>query len=139
MFFSTTPSAFRQSQPCTLENGTIIYFGNKNLDCSCLAPIKADPDFAGPGIIASFIFISWLTIIIAAIPTGYALLKSWQRTTGPYRAWKWLVANLQFEPVEDKAHRASAFIATPERAPVRDSVATKGSESASDLGKVAGD
>jgi hypothetical protein len=136
MFFSTTPSAFRQSKPCTLQNGTIIYFGNSNLDCSCLAPIKADPDFAGPGIIASFIFIAWLTIIIAAIPTGYALLKSWQGTTGPNRFWKWLVANLQFEPVEEKGIRTSTLVAALERAPVRDSVATNGSDSRSDLGKV---
>jgi hypothetical protein len=135
MFFSTTPSAFRQAQPCTLENGTLIYYGDKNLDCSCLAPIRADPDFAGPGLIASFIFICWLTIIIAAIPTGYALFKSWQTIAGPNRLWKWLIANLQFEPVEDKCRRTSELVAAPERLPARDSVAIRGSDSGSDLGK----
>jgi hypothetical protein len=128
MFFSLTPNAFRQPTPCALDNGTTVYFGNDDLDCSCLAPIRADPDFAGPGIITSFIFIAWLTIIISSIPTGFALLKSWQRTPGPYRFWKWFIANLQFESVEGQYRQSVIVDEERSKLPVRDSVASGNSD-----------
>jgi hypothetical protein len=128
MFFSLTPNTFRLPEQCALENGTIVYFGNNDLDCSCLAPIRADPDFAGPGIITSFLFIAWLTIAIAALPTGFALIKSWQQTPGPYRIWKWLVSNLQFETVEGKNRQSLPIDERPTHLP-RESVASGNSDS----------
>jgi hypothetical protein len=111
MFLSLNPGIFKHPQNCTLDNGTSIYYGVSKIGCDCLASIPADPDFAGPGIIAAFIFIAWLTIAIAAIPTVYAVWQSWLGIdeTGWKRFWKWLVINLSFEPVEHKK-RDSALI-----------------------------
>jgi hypothetical protein len=134
MFFTTTPNALRHPQPCSLENGTTVYYdgSNKNLDCSCLAPIKADPDFAGPGIIASFVFICWLTIIIAAIPTGYALFNSWGRTTGSFRFFRWILANLQFEPIEDSRRKSTSLSRPPLRHSNAKDIGDSGSDSSTD-------
>lgn len=133
MFFSKLPFAFKSPKPCILNNGTTIYYGSSALDCSCLADIRADPDFAGPGVIAAFIATCWLTIIIAAIPTCYGLWISWTRTEGPWRFWRFLWANLQFEDVEQAGtRRRNTFLATPKRPVLRDSDLTSGSKSDSD-------
>jgi hypothetical protein len=100
MFFSTSSNAFRNPKPCPQPNGTLVYYGNHNLDCTCLSQIRADPDFAGPGLIASFIFVCWLTIFVATIPTGYSLVRTWQRTPGPRRFWRFLYASIKFEPLD---------------------------------------
>ena len=100
MFFSTSANAFRNPKPCPQPNGTLVYYGNHNLDCTCLSQIRADPDFAGPGLIASFIFVCWLTIFVSTIPTGYSLVKTWQHTPGPQRFWRFLYAAVKFEPLD---------------------------------------
>jgi hypothetical protein len=105
-----------------------VYYGNHNLDCSCLSHIKADPDFAGPGLIASFIFVCWLTIFVATIPTGYSLVKTWQRTPKPNRVWRFLYAAIKFESPDDpnkKPRDASPDGPPPAlNAAARDSVAS---------------
>ncbi|OCL14737.1 hypothetical protein AOQ84DRAFT_351369 [Glonium stellatum] len=96
MFFSTDPRDFSYPKACTLDNSTIVYLNSSRaLHCSCAAPFHADPDFAGPGIITSFLFISWLTILIAAIPTYYAVKDSWSKSRNPYRFLKFAADLLQ--------------------------------------------
>ena len=96
MFFGTDPRDFSYPRACTLNNSTIIYLnGSRSLDCSCAAPFHADPDFAGPGVIASFLFISWLTILIAAVPAYYAVKDSWFKSRKPHQFLKFAADVLQ--------------------------------------------
>ncbi len=68
-FLSLNPGLSHSPQKCVLDNSTSVYYDgdDDNLDCSCLASIRADPDFAGPGIITAFLFLGWLAILVAAI------------------------------------------------------------------------
>ncbi|KAF2670658.1 hypothetical protein BT63DRAFT_439643 [Microthyrium microscopicum] len=121
MFFSSNPNVFKTPNKCILDNGTSIYYQSEALDCSCLAPIRADPDFAGAAVITSFLFIGWLTIAVAAVPTGRSLWITWLRTTGPWRLWKWLVEIVQFEP-NDPWQRRTSIIGFPARAGKSDEI-----------------
>lgn len=86
MFISFDPKTFRNPKSCSFSNGTTVY-SNHSLpdDCSCVAPFFANADFAGAGIIASFCFLTWLTILVAAIPTFYSLQQSWRDASHPRR------------------------------------------------------
>lgn len=108
VFFSLDPNFFRNhAHTCTIQNGTTVY-SNHSIpqDCSCVAPIQADPDFAGPGILASFIFFAWLTIAVATIPAFYAIRQSWRNNAKrkKRRVRKFLAEVLEVQ-VHDKAKR----------------------------------
>jgi hypothetical protein len=107
VFFSLDPNFFRNhANSCTIQNGTTVY-SNHSIpdDCSCVAPIAADPDFAGPGILASFIFLAWLTIAVATIPAFYAIRQSWRNTVRrKKRIWMFLAEVLEVQ-IHDKKSR----------------------------------
>jgi hypothetical protein len=104
-FFSLNPSTLHHPQSCTLKNGTEVFFNNTALDCSCLANIKADPDFAGPGLITSFTFICWLTIFVASAPTVYALCMTWKGMSGKGWFWKFVARAISFERGEEEIEK----------------------------------
>lgn len=57
------------------ENGTIIYFsGSHSMNFACNATTKADPDIAGPGVIASVFATASITVLVAMVPAFYELL-----------------------------------------------------------------
>jgi hypothetical protein len=99
MFFSLDPNVFRNPKStCLLSNGTKVYSNHSIAgDCSCVAPFAAAPDLGGPGIIASFCFMAWLTILVAAVPAFYSVRRSWRwsRTNPPNRVWKFVCDVLQ--------------------------------------------
>jgi hypothetical protein len=133
MFFSTNPGLFRHPSPCNLNNGTTVYFDPtvKDLDCSCLAQIRADPDFAGPGVIASYFFIGWLTILVAAVPAFYLIHTHWKQSRGPNRIVDFIARLLQFEPTHQTSSRSSTPPA-PDHDPSRDSVPTLATDGKND-------
>jgi hypothetical protein len=98
-FFSPNPGLFHSPQKCVLDNSTTVFYDgdNDNLDCSCLAQIRADPDFAGPGVIAAFLFIGWLTILVAAVPAFYSVKRAWKRSKGRHRIVNFMGEIVQFE------------------------------------------
>ena len=102
IFFSLDPRVFAHYKTCTIQNGSTIY-SNHSIpnDCSCVAPIPADPDFGGPGVIASFCFLAWLTIFFATIPAFYSIRERWRRSKPPWRLWKFLGAILSTNIHED--------------------------------------
>jgi hypothetical protein len=105
VFFSLDPNFFKNhANSCTIQNGTTVY-SNHSIpnDCSCVAPIVADPDFAGPGILASFIFFAWLTIAVATIPAFYAVRQSWRNNAWrkKRRIWMFFAEVLEVQ-VHDK-------------------------------------
>ena len=68
------------------DNGTTLYCnGSYTMNWVCNSTIKADPDIAGPGVIASFIIVSWLTMFVAMIPAYYDLLGF----LGRAQEWSW--------------------------------------------------
>jgi hypothetical protein len=73
MFYSFDAADFSDPKTCRLENGTNVYYSKPNLDCNCLAPIKADSDFGGPAVIVSFLAMGWITIFVAAVPTIWSM------------------------------------------------------------------
>ena len=98
MFFSLDPDNFRHPKPCNLTNGTVVFLNGSphlHLDCSCAAPFPADPTISGPAIMASFFFMSWLSIALAIVPAAYGLLGSWRRSHPPYRTLKFAADVLQ--------------------------------------------
>ncbi|KAE9990991.1 hypothetical protein Vi05172_g10487 [Venturia inaequalis] len=108
VFFSLDPKFFKNhANSCTIQNGTTVY-SNHSIpqDCSCVAPIAADPDFAGPGILTSFIFFSWLTIAVATVPAFYAIRQSWRNNaTRKKRRKRMFLAEMFEVQVHDKAKR----------------------------------
>ena len=57
------------------KNGTVIYFnGSSSINFACNATTKADPDIAGPGVIASFLATASITVLVAVVPAFYELL-----------------------------------------------------------------
>ena len=57
------------------KNGTVIYFnGSYSINFVCNATTKADPDIAGPGVIASFLATASITVLVAVVPAFYELL-----------------------------------------------------------------
>ena len=57
------------------KNGTVIYFnGSYSINFDCNATTKADPDIAGPGVIASFLATASITVLVAMVPAFYELL-----------------------------------------------------------------
>ena len=113
-FFSVNPGLFHSPHKCILDNSTTVFYDgdNDNLDCSCLAQIRADPDFAGPGVIAAFLFIGWLTIVVAAIPAFYSIMRAWKRSKGRHRIATFFVEIVQFEP-EDHVESPEIPVAQP--------------------------
>ncbi|QDS67581.1 hypothetical protein FKW77_003579 [Venturia effusa] len=110
VFFSLDPNFFRnRAHSCRIQNGTTVY-SNHSIpsDCSCVAPITADADFAGPGILASFIFFAWVTIVVATIPALYAIRQSWRNNAKrkKRRVWMFLAEVLEVQ-VHDKAKKES--------------------------------
>ncbi|TID27474.1 hypothetical protein E6O75_ATG00241 [Venturia nashicola] len=128
VFFSLDPNFFRNhANSCTIQNGTTVY-SNHSIpeDCSCVAPIAADPDFAGPGILASFIFFAWLTIAVATVPAFYAIRRSWTNNAmrKKRRIWMFLAEVLEVQ-VHDKAKREPLDnIAKDEPAPLENRART---------------
>jgi hypothetical protein len=90
MFFSTNPGLFHSPKKCQLDNNVDVFYDNTALDCSCLAQIRADPDFAGAGIIAAFLFVGWLTILVAAVPAFYSIMRAWKKSKSPRRIVQFL-------------------------------------------------
>lgn len=68
------------------SNGSTLYCnGSYTMNWVCNSTIKADTDIAGPGIIASFILVSWITLFVALIPAYYDLLEFLNRA----QEWNW--------------------------------------------------
>ena len=60
-------------------NGTLVYFnGSYSTNFACNATTKADPDIAGPGVMASFLATTSITVLVAVVPAFYELLD-WLR------------------------------------------------------------
>jgi hypothetical protein len=112
MFFSLDPNVFRNPKStCLLTNGTKVYSNHSIAgDCSCVAPFAAAPDLGGPGIIASFCFMAWLTILIAAVPASYSVRKSWRwsRSQPSHRFWKFVCDVLQLKITREPPPQESA-------------------------------
>lgn len=108
VFFSLDPNFFKNhANSCKIQNGTTVY-SNRTIpeDCSCVAPIAADPDFAGPGILASFIFFAWLTIAVATVPAFYVIRQSWRRNAKRKKRRIWMfVAELFGAQYHDTAKK----------------------------------
>jgi hypothetical protein len=119
VFFSLDPNFFKNhANTCTIQNGTTVY-SNHSIpdDCSCVAPITADPDFAGPGILASFIFFAWLTIAVATIPAFYAIRQSWRNNASrkKRRIWMFLAEVLEVQTHDKKSTEQPDTTATKNR------------------------
>lgn len=125
MFFSLDPDDFRHPKRCNLTNGTTVFLNGSqhlHLDCSCAASFPADPTISGPAIMASFFFMSWLSIALAIVPAAYALFGSWRRSHPPYRTLKFAADVLQLRSQGEAYSASHARVARePE---YRDSVAS---------------